>query len=495
MFLVPTFFALVLLYWFIGLSGVLRPQLCLYRRSLNPRFCRRELRFFFSLTLLTIFFCITAFCFRYFKTSTDYMRFFFFLVSFFSSILVFINHYRVLTLFIGWDGLGVTSYILVKYYLNWKATNGALTTVLTNRIGDACLFFYFVSFISYASPQTTFFGLSLVPLVLSIGAFTKRAQVPFRSWLPIAIRAPTPVSALVHSSTLVTAGVFLLLKYIIFFIYAQTLLVLVGFITMLVSGLIACTERDIKKVIAFSTISQLGFIIYTLGISLPLLCLIHLLTHAFFKRCIFIQIGSFIESNHGGQDGRRYSKLWHRDLISTTLFIICRFRLCGLFYTSGFVSKDNVVATSAGLDQGLVSRLFLLPGLGLTFLYSTRVTLTLLGTTENSVKPHMSTPRNLFVSTPLILGGVLGGWFFTSNGISIIPQICYIEKRVLFLIVSFLLLVVSRTSLSAHYSYTFNSLGGMDTIYKYTQFFLSPTNTKIDNMLNTTLNTFFFFFC
>ena len=205
--------------------------------------------------------------------------------------------------------------------------------------------------------------------------FTKRAQAPFSSWLPLAISAPTPVRSLVHSRTLVTAGVFVLLKYNYLLMTSRLMLMMWGFgrVTLFISGIISLVERDGKKIIALRTLSQLGVLIIGLGCGYVYLVFCHLLSHAFFKRCLFIQMGVFIHSFAGGQDGRLYRKVFFLNISNFIIFLVCLIRLCGLCFTSGFISKDFLLMWDGFGRVSIIFFFFFSLSLLFTFLYSFRL--------------------------------------------------------------------------------------------------------------------------
>merc|ERR1711942_412431 len=238
---------------------------------------------------------------------------------------------------IGWDGLGVTSFLLVIYYKNRKSLGSGIITALTNRLGD-CFFLVILGLaaLDRAHPKL-FYLLACLILITSI---TKSAQIPFSSWLPSAIAAPTPVRAPVHSSTLVTAGVYLLLRFNLFSIEWMLLL---GRITMLIAGVRACTELDIKKIVALSTLSQLGVIIVSLSLYQKDLCFFHLVTHAIFKALLFICVGISIHTIYGSQDFRSFSNLGKGIFYPIRFLTISNLALLGFPFISGFYRKDIIM--------------------------------------------------------------------------------------------------------------------------------------------------------
>jgi NADH-ubiquinone oxidoreductase chain 5 len=203
----------------------------------------------------------------------------------------------------------------------------------------------------------------LLGLILVIAFITKRAQVPYSSWLPAAMAAPTPVSSLVHSSTLVTAGVFLLIRFKLLVFFFSFILFLISLITLLLAGLMANYEWDIKKLIAFSTLSQLGFIIISFSIGIVLFTFFHLLTHALFKASLFIRSGVMIHRSDNRQEFRNMTNMFKRPLV-TAAVVVCLLCLCGFPFSSGFFSKDLI------LDGSYLSYL-----LFLIYLFSVLLTL------------------------------------------------------------------------------------------------------------------------
>ena len=212
------------------------------------------------------------------------------------SMWVLILSPRLVRLLLGWDGLGVTSYLLVCYYSSEKRFNASILTALTNRVGDVALLLRIAlwaglgGFSYLLRRNRATLGLPMAGgVVFILAAITKRAQIPFSSWLPAAIAAPTPVSALVHSSTLVTAGVYILIRlnFIVEGLGGNWALLLVGAITTCMAGASALFEKDIKKVVALSTLRQLGVMFFSLGVGAAGVAFSHLISHAYFKAILF----------------------------------------------------------------------------------------------------------------------------------------------------------------------------------------------------------------
>nr|AKU36887.1 NADH dehydrogenase subunit 5 [Angiostrongylus costaricensis] len=298
------------------------------------------------------------------------------LIFFVGSMFMLNFSKNVFTMMVGWDLLGISSFFLVLFYSNWDSNSGAMNTALTNRLGDYFMFCFFSSslFSSYYFFSFSFFVSSgLVMLILA--SFTKSAQFPFSSWLPKAMSAPTPVSSLVHSSTLVTAGLILLMNFdlLINSMWVMVLLLLVGLFTMFFSSVLALFEEDMKKVVALSTLSQMGFMMFTLGMGLHFVSLLHLLSHALFKSCLFMQVGYLIHSNFGQQDGRLYGNNGSLVMFVQLQMMTTLFCLCGLVFTSGMVSKDLILELFFFNSYYMLVSLFFLLSVFLTFCYSYRL--------------------------------------------------------------------------------------------------------------------------
>nr|WLV27616.1 NADH dehydrogenase subunit 5 [Mansonella ozzardi] len=271
--------------------------------------------------------------------------FFFFLFLFVLSMggLIVFSGSIIMTL-IFWDFLGVSSFFLVLFYGNMSSFSGSMSTIFTNRIGDFCIFLFFNGFVFFScgSLSYQFFG-SLVVIMLLLSSFIKGGQYPFGSWLPKAMAAPTPVSCLVHSSTLVTAGVMLMDCYVFITLDCNILCFVfyTGFFTMVVSGFCSLVEEDAKKIVALSTMSQIGFCFLAIGSGFHYLSYIHMISHSFFKSLLFMQVGYLIFVNFGQQDYRSYSFMGLSAplLVQLQIFfsVVC---LCGLLFTSGCCSKE-----------------------------------------------------------------------------------------------------------------------------------------------------------
>lgn len=280
-------------------------------------------------------------------------RFFILVYLFILSMILLIIRPNLIRILLGWDGLGLISYCLVIYYQNVKSYNAGILTILSNRIGDVALLIAIAWILNYGGWNFIFYidfkyldlEIKIIIFFILLSALTKRAQIPFSSWLPAAMAAPTPVSALVHSSTLVTAGVYLLIRFntlLINNIFNQYLL-LIGGLTMFIAGLGANFEFDLKKIIALSTLSQLGLIIIILSLGYRELAFFHLLTHAIFKSLLFLSAGSIIHNIINSQDIRLMGGLILNIPFTRRFLIIANLSLCGIPFLAGFYSKDLIL--------------------------------------------------------------------------------------------------------------------------------------------------------
>nr|AIW06297.1 NADH dehydrogenase subunit 5 [Curculionidae sp. MT-2014] len=319
---------------------------------------------------------------EYMHGDKNLKRFILLVVMFVLSMMLLIISPNLISILLGWDGLGLVSYVLVIYYQNVKSFNAGMLTALSNRIGDAALLVSIAWMLNYGSWNYIFYmkffyedkNMMLISFFIILAAMTKSAQIPFSSWLPAAMAAPTPVSSLVHSSTLVTAGVYLLIRfnYVIPPILMKILL-FISLMTMFMAGLGANFEFDLKKIIALSTLSQLGLMISILALGSFELAFFHLLTHALFKALLFMCAGMIIHNLGNCQDIRFMGAMVNMMPITCLLFNICNLSLCGLPFLSGFYSKDLVVEVMSMSFLNLFVYMVFYISVGLTACYSFRL--------------------------------------------------------------------------------------------------------------------------
>nr|AFI54806.1 NADH dehydrogenase subunit 5 [Eucorysses grandis] len=308
------------------------------------------------------------------------VRFLYMVLLFILSMMLLIISPNLVSILLGWDGLGLVSYCLVIYFQNYKSYNAGMLTVLTNRIGDVAILISISWFMNFGSWNYIYYmnynydWSSQILFLVILAAFTKSAQIPFSSWLPAAMAAPTPVSALVHSSTLVTAGVYLLIRFSDFILsYNVSVFLLLSVLTMFMSGLGANFEYDLKKIIALSTLSQLGLMMSSLFMGFPLLSYFHLLSHAFFKALLFLCAGLIIHSMSDSQDIRHMGCVISSLPYTCSCFCISNLSLCGLPFMSGFYSKDLVLEYMTSCYFNLFIYMIYYISVGLTVCYSFRL--------------------------------------------------------------------------------------------------------------------------
>lgn len=341
------------------------------------------------------------------------------------NLLIFLPHFIIILL--GWDGLGITSFILIIYYQNPKSLAAGMVTALTNRVGDVILLLS----IAWTLNQGHWYVINmwesdfstLQIFCITIAAITKSAQIPFSRWLPAAIAAPTPVSALVHSSTLVTAGVFLLIRFYPFLhscpIFNICILI-IAVRTIVIAGLSAITECDIKKIIALSTLRQLGIIITSIGLNLPHLAFFHIVTHALFKSLLFVCAGSFINSHHHSQDLRWIGNLRIQIPVACACITLANLALCGFPFLAGFYSKDLIMEAALNSPNNLFMVILAMLRLGLTSFYTIRFSLVTMWA-SNSNAPFMNIKEYKPIVKPILALSIIS--IMVGSIISWIPPI------------------------------------------------------------------------
>ena len=310
-------------------------------------------------------------------------RFILLVLLFVFSIIMLIISPNLIRILLGWDGLGLVSYCLVIYFQNVKSFNAGILTALSNRIGDVALLIAIAWILNYGSWNYIFYieiiksnnEIILIGALVILAAITKRAQIPFSSWLPAAMAAPTPVSALVHSSTLVTAGIYLLIRFNVLLVdtWLGTFLLLIAGLTIFIAGLGANFEFDLKKIIALSTLSQLGLIMRILAIGFPKLAFFHLLTHALFKALLFICAGAIIHNIKNSQDIRVMGCLTYQIPLTSSCLNVANLALCGIPFLAGFYSKDLILEVVSLSYVNIFSFFLFFFSTGLTVCYSFRL--------------------------------------------------------------------------------------------------------------------------
>jgi NADH-quinone oxidoreductase subunit L len=297
----------------------------------------------------------------YMQDDENTHKFFAYLNLFIFFMITLVMGSNLLVLFIGWEGVGLCSYLLIGFWhKNQDFNDAAKKAFIMNRIGDLGLLIgIFIlgsqfSTLDYATLKTAIAGatdlnlywISAAAFALFIGACGKSAQIPLYTWLPDAMAGPTPVSALIHAATMVTAGIFMITRLNFVFDLApdvQNIIAIVGSVTALVAATIALVQTDIKKVLAYSTVSQLGLMFLALGLGAYEVAVFHVITHAFFKACLFLGSGSVIHALHGEQDMRKMGGLKKVMGITFITFLISSLAISGIPPFSGFFSKDEIL--------------------------------------------------------------------------------------------------------------------------------------------------------
>ena len=322
----------------------------------------------FMLIVTGVGLCIFIFATGYMHGEAGFYRFFAYMGLFMFAMLVLVMGSNFLMMFVGWEGVGLCSYLLIGYYFDrQEAANASRKAFITNRVGDfgfALAIFGIIATFGSAQYVDVFnqakaypielighWGiLSWIALGLFIGACGKSAQLPLHVWLPDAMAGPTPVSALIHAATMVTAGLYMVTRTNVIFQHAQTMLLvvaLVGAATAIFAATIGITQNDIKKVLAYSTVSQLGFMFMACGVGAFAIGIFHVMTHAFFKALMFLGAGSVIHGMHHEQDMRRMGGLKKYMPYTYWTFFAGWLAICGIIPFSGFWSKDEILWKAA----------------------------------------------------------------------------------------------------------------------------------------------------
>lgn len=392
----------------------------------------------------------------YMSSDPHQQRFFSYLSLFTFMMIILVTGNNYLLMFVGWEGVGVCSYLLVSFWFTRIAANqSSISAFLTNRVGDCFLtigmfaILWSLGNLDYATvfslaPYINENVITIIGICLVIGAMAKSSQVGLHVWLPMAMEGPTPVSALIHAATMVTAGVYLLMRSSPLIEYSSTVLLIclwLGAITTVFSSLVGLFQQDIKKVIAYSTMSQLGMMVIAIGLSSYNLALFHLVNHAFYKALLFLGAGAVIHAVADNQDFRRYGGLISFLPLTYSVILIASLSLVAFPFMTGFYSKDFILESAFGQYQFSSIAVYLIATIGAIFttLYSVKVLyLTFLSPALGPKTSYSHAHEgDIFMMLPLIILAVfsiffgfvtkdiflgLGTSFFTDNSIFIHPS-------------------------------------------------------------------------
>ncbi len=378
---------------------------------------------------------------EYMRGDRYYTRYFAYLGLFTFSMLGIVITHNLLMMYIFWELVGLSSYLLIGFWFHKKsAADAGKKAFIVNRIGDIGMFIgILILFTNYKTftfdvifeqiaagnlPFGSEAWLTAAGILVFMGAVGKSAQFPLHVWLPDAMEGPTPVSALIHAATMVAAGVFLVTRiFVMLTADAMLVIAVIGAFTSLLSATIALTQNDIKKVLAYSTVSQLGYMIMSLGVGAYVFAFFHLVTHAFFKACLFLGSGSVIHAMHHEQDIQKMGGLKKKMPITYWTFLISTLAISGIPLTSGFLSKDGILAGT--LAFGKLTGHWLIPITGftvaaLTAFYMFRlVILTFHGEPKDHHKFEHAHETPWVMTAPLVILSVLSIFiFYTPNPIS-----------------------------------------------------------------------------
>nr|YP_009353570.1 NADH dehydrogenase subunit 5 [Ellobium chinense]AQX92057.1 NADH dehydrogenase subunit 5 [Ellobium chinense] len=440
----------------------------------------------FGMVVTLISACVFTFACKYMEEDVHFYRFIWILMAFVISMNLLTFSGSLFFLLLGWDGLGITSFALIIYYQSYESLSAGFQTLMANRVGDALIVagsFFFVCFGQYSFISL---GAEMWALIflLAVAALTKSAQYPFSSWLPAAMAAPTPVSALVHSSTLVTAGIFLVIRLSYNLPLSETsstLLLVCGSVTCLLGGWAATFENDIKKIIALSTLSQLGVMVFSLGLGFPALALFHLYTHALFKALLFLAAGAILLSSFGTQDIRLLGGIGLKMPLAMVLFNISSLCLVGAPFLSAFYSKHLILEKMFLSGLNVIGAILMLFATAMTAKYVSRTLKAVVW--GKLVMPATMPPISFAVSAPMLtlgLGAVTGGKLLVSLDISNV-EVAFIPSLFGSLIndVTLLGLILGLLMHGARISHALSTLFFLTPVFSLSSKVLAPVVRKL----------------
>nr|YP_009681750.1 NADH dehydrogenase subunit 5 [Eustenogaster scitula]ARO89845.1 NADH dehydrogenase subunit 5 [Eustenogaster scitula] len=443
---------------------------------------------------------------KYMNSDKKMNYFIFMIVLFVSSMVLLIFSANMFSMILGWDGLGMISFILIIYYQSNMSLNYGFVTVMINRLGDSFLMICMGCMLVNGLLIFKLYYKETILLFMIIGAITKSAQFPFSSWLPKAMAAPTPVSSLVHSSTLVTAGIYLIMRFdlINLSMFYSVVFLVVSVFTMLISSIVASFESDLKKIIAFSTLSQLGFIMSTLLVGMKDLAFFHLLIHAYFKSMMFMSGGEIIHLLNLNQNLMFMGKLWKHMPFTSMIFLGSTMSLGGFPFMSGFFSKDLILEKFIMYKFSYFLFFMIFLSCMFTVIYSVRLILSIFYlNNKNSFFHNLKEDldMNLSMLMNFMMSVVGGKYFFFMLFFTDIIILGKIEKLLMLILI--LISVCLGVILYFNFKYLkllkvkymFNSLFYLDWILSMFSKLMKLVyfETNLEKMVFFLFNTFYYF--
>nr|YP_010586544.1 NADH dehydrogenase subunit 5 [Rhyacophila kando]UZZ44358.1 NADH dehydrogenase subunit 5 [Rhyacophila kando] len=443
---------------------------------------------FFMMIVLMISSMVILYSSEYMGDEVNMDRFIILILLFVFSMMLMIISPNLISILLGWDGLGLISYCLVIYYQNVKSYNSGMLTVLMNRVGDVMILMGIVWMVNFGSWNYIYlydfiendYLINIISIFVVLAAMTKSAQIPFSSWLPAAMAAPTPISALVHSSTLVTAGVYLLIRFSMFLdnLWILKFLLLISSLTMLMSGMSALLEFDLKKIIALSTLSQLGLMMMILSMGMSNLAYFHLLSHAFFKALLFMCGGMIIHIMGHNQDIRYMGNMMKMSPLIALNLNVSNLALCGFPFMAGFYSKDLILEMFLMVNYNMLIMIILFISTGFTVSYTVRLLYYSMFYDYNMFSYFSIKESNIMVISTVILmicsiiGGSMLSWLILFT-----PKLIYLtfhmKMLVLYVISLGVILMYLNLILLMKFRYYLLKMNKVSVFLNYMWFFSS----------------------